>query len=177
MPSLFTAIELPEDVRAELALARGGLFGARWLEPEDYHVTLRFIGDVDGRVAHEVVDTLSDVRRPRLQLSFDGLAGFGGDRPRQVVAKLRASPQLIELQSDQERRLRRIGLKPETRKFIPHVTIARLNQVSPLALADYLQSRAERSQAAFVATRFVLYSSRPNIGGGPYVVEAAYPLH
>ena len=177
MPRLFTAIELPEDVRAELALARGGLYGARWLEPEDYHVTLRFVGDVDGRVAHEVADTLYDIRRAPVEMRFDGLGGFGGDRPRMVVAKLRPTPQLLELQGDHERRLRRIGLAPETRKFTPHVTIARLSHVSPPALADYLQSRAEQRFAAFTATRFVLYSARPAIGGGPYVVEAAYPLH
>jgi 2'-5' RNA ligase len=176
MPRLFTAIEIPEDIRAELALARGGLFGARWLESADYHVTLRFVGDVDGRVAHEIADTLFDIRRPPVEMRFDGLGAFGGGRPRTVVARLRPTPQLLELQGEHERRLRRIGLAPETRKFTPHVTLAGLNRVSAAALADYLQSRAERGFAAFTATRFVLYSARPRVGGGPYVVEAAYPL-
>jgi 2'-5' RNA ligase len=176
MPRLFTAIEIPEDARAELALTRGGLSGARWLEPEDYHMTLRFVGDIDGRVAGEIVDTLEDIRRAPLEMRFEGLGGFGGDRPRTVVARLRPTRELLELQGDHERRLRRIGLPPETRKFTPHATIARLRRVSPLALADYLQSRAERGYATFIATRFVLYSARPGFGGGPYVVEAAYPL-
>jgi 2'-5' RNA ligase len=176
MPRLFIAIELPEDARAELALARGGLNGARWLEPEDYHVTLRFVGDIDRRLAHEIADTLDDIRRPPLEMRFEGLGGFGGDRPRAVVAKLHPTRPLLELQGDLERRLRRIGLAPETRKFTPHVTIARLSHVSSLALADYLESRVERGYATFIATRFVLYSARPGVGGAPYVVEAAYPL-
>src|SRR5580704_14355970 len=65
MPRLFTALELPSDVAAALALTRGGLFGARWIGPENYHITLRFIGDIDARLADEVADALDDVSRMR----------------------------------------------------------------------------------------------------------------
>ena len=65
MPRLFTALELPERIVSQLAIARGGLVGARWLEAEDYHVTLRFIGDVDGRAARDITEALGDIRRPK----------------------------------------------------------------------------------------------------------------
>ena len=64
MPRLFTGLEMPEVVVGQLALLRGGVVGARWLEPEDYHITLRFIGDIDARMARDIDDALSDIRRP-----------------------------------------------------------------------------------------------------------------
>jgi 2'-5' RNA ligase len=176
MPRLFTGLELPETVIAQVALARGGLVGARWLQPEDYHITLRFVGDVDARTAHDIAETLGEIRRPRAQARFDSLSWFGGGKPRAIVAKIKADPALIELQAEQERRLRRIGLEPETRKFIPHVTLARLRGVRPHAVADYLAARGALMVEPFTAERFVLYSARDSVGGGPYVVEAAYPL-
>src|SRR5271169_6500740 len=65
MPRLFTALELPKRVAGQMALARGGVVGARWLEPEDYHITLRFVGDIDARAAHDIAETLSGIRRPK----------------------------------------------------------------------------------------------------------------
>ena len=89
---------------------------------------------------------------------------------------MRPDPALVELQAEQERRLRRIGLAPETRKFTPHVTLARLRGARPPAVADYLASRGALALEGFTADRFVLYSARESVGGRPYVVEAAYPL-
>ena len=176
MPRLFTGLELPQSVVGQIALARGGVIGARWLEPEDYHVTLRFVGDVDARAAHDIAETLDEIRRPAARVRFDGLGWFGGDKPRALLARIKAEPELMELQAEQERRLRRVGLPPETRKFMPHVTLARLRGVGASAVADYLASRGTLAVEAFTAERFVLFSARDGSGGGPYVVEAAYLL-
>ena len=83
--------------------------------------------------------------------------------------------QLLELQAEHERLMQRIGLEPEGRKYTPHVTLARLRNSSSRDVADYLATRPYRSQP-FRVTRFVLYSSRASVGGGPYIVEASYPL-
>ena len=176
MPRLFTGLELPVAIGAELAQLRGGIAGARWVEPQNYHITLRFIGDVDPRQARETAETLEEIRRPPMTVEFEGMSWFGADKPRAIVAKIKPTPALVELQGEHERRLRRIGLQPETRKYAPHVTLARLHRAAPLAVADYLGHRAFLAQRCFEATRFVLYSARESTGGGPYVVEAAYPL-
>src|SRR5271156_7142873 len=176
MPRLFTALELPERVAGQMALARGGVVGARWLEAGDYHVTLRFIGDVDGRAAHDVAETLGDIRRPKAVVRFEGLSWFGGDKPRAIVARVKADPALMDLQAEHERRLRRLGIEPETRRYTPHVTLARLRGAGQAAIASYLATRGVLVADPFVAERFVLYSAREGSGGGPYVVEAAYPL-
>jgi RNA 2',3'-cyclic 3'-phosphodiesterase len=116
------------------------------------------------------------VRRAALTIEFEGLAWFGGDKPRAIIAKVRSTPALSELQGELERLMRRLGLAPETRNFLPHVTLARLRSSSPLAVADYLSSRGALDVSGFEAPRVVLYSARNSVGGGPYVVEAAYPL-
>lgn len=176
MPRLFTGLEIPQEAAGALAAMRGGVFGARWLEPENYHITLRFIGDIDARTADDIADELDDVRRAPLDVQFDGLSWFGGDKPRAIVARIKPTAELLDLQATHERRLRRLGLPPETRSYQPHVTLARLRQVSPMAMADYLGSRGGLSAPGFEASRFVLYSARDSVGGGPYLVEAAYPL-
>jgi len=176
MPRLFTGIEIPETVSAQLAGLRGGVAGARWIEPSDYHVTLRFVGDVEPRVADDIVETLATVRAPPFTVEFAGLDAFGGHRPHAVVARVKPTPGLIELQSDHERRLRRLGLAPESRKFSPHVTLARLRAGTASAIADYLGVRHALSLSGFQARRFALFSAREGTGGGPYHVECAFDL-
>lgn len=176
MPRLFTALEIPALLASDLACLRGGLPGARWIDAENYHITLRFIGDIDDAMAHDVAQTLAAIRRPSFSVALDQLTSFGGDKPRAVVVRARADAALIELQAEQERLLRRIGVPPEPRKFLPHVTLARLRGVSSSAVAAYLGTRGYFPPLRFEATRFVLYSSRDSVGGGPYIVEAEYPL-
>jgi 2'-5' RNA ligase len=176
MPRLFTGLEIPPEIARQLAALRGGLPGARWMEPSDYHITLRFLGDVDGRTAREVTHYLDDISGQPIPLALDGLESFGGDKPRAVFAKAKAHPALASLQADHERLMRQCGLAPETRKFRPHVTLARLRDASAIDVARYLAGSAIISPLTFVASRFVLFSSRDSVGGGPYVIEAAYPL-
>jgi RNA 2',3'-cyclic 3'-phosphodiesterase len=176
MPRIFTGLELPANVAQSLATLRGGLPGARWIDLENYHLTLRFIGDVDDTVAREVASLLGKVSRPPLELRFDGLSSFGGRRPRAIIATLAQTPALMELQAEHERLMQRVGLEPEGRKFTPHVTLARLRDSSSRQVADYLATRPFLEPLPFRVSRFVLFSSRASVGGGPYVVEAAYPL-
>jgi 2'-5' RNA ligase len=176
MPRLFTALEIPPDVVESLGMMRGGLPGARWIDPENYHLTLRFIGDIDDALAGEIAVMLGRVQRGAFELRLDGLSSFGGRKPRAVVAGATQIPALMELQAEQERLLRRLGLDPEGRKYTPHVTLARLRDSSSQQVADYLAARAHYRSSPFQVSRFVLFSSRASVGGGPYVVEADYPL-
>ena len=176
MPRLFTALEIPAEVGRSLAMLRGGLPGARWIDPENYHLTLRFIGDINDGLAREIAFMLGNVNRLSFELRLDGLTSFGGRRPRAVVAVAARTQQLFELQAEHERLMQRVGLEPEGRKYTPHVTLARLRDASSYDVADYLATRHPFRPAPFRVSRFVLYSSRASVGGGPYVIEAAYPL-
>ncbi|MFN3655757.1 MAG: RNA 2',3'-cyclic phosphodiesterase [Pseudolabrys sp.] len=176
MPRLFTGIEIPPDVAQALAMLRGGLPGARWIEPENYHLTLRFIGDVDDMAAQEIASMLARVRRDAFDLRLEGVTSFGGRKPRAVVVGAAPAPALMEAQAEQERMMQRIGLEPEGRKFTPHVTLARLRDSSNRDVADYLAMRGLFRTTDFRVSGFVLYSSRNSVGGGPYVIEASYPF-
>ena len=176
MPRLFTALEIPPHVAQSLSMMRGGLPGARWIDAENYHLTLRFIGDIDDSLAHEIAGMLGRVRRQAFELRLDGLSSFGGRKPRALVASVQPITPLMELQAEHERILQRLGLEPEGRKYTPHVTLARLRDSSSWQVADYLSARGHYRSASFEVSRFVLFSSRNSVGGGPYIVEADYPL-
>ncbi|MBV9557084.1 MAG: RNA 2',3'-cyclic phosphodiesterase [Pseudolabrys sp.] len=176
MPRLFTGIEIPSNVAQTLSMARGGIPGARWIDPQNYHVTMRFIGDVDDDVAHEVASMLGRVKRSAFDLRIDGITSFGGKKPRAIVATVTPSQALLEAQAEQERMMQRIGLEPEGRKYTPHITLARLRDVSSHDVADYLSARGYFPPLSIKVPRFALFSSRASVGGGPYIVEASYPL-
>lgn len=176
MPRLFTALEIPSPLAFSLSLLRGGLPGARWVDPENYHITLRFIGDIDQRTADEVEDALMRVDRPSFDLALSGLDALGGNKPHSIVASVKPTPELTDLQSEHERIIQRIGLEPERRKFRPHVTLAHIKGVSEADAAAYLALRGDFRTPLFPVGRFVLLSSRDSRGGGPYVMEEAYPL-
>jgi 2'-5' RNA ligase len=176
MPRLFTGIEIPADIAERLSYLRGGLSGARWISAENYHLTLRFIGDVDMVTAEAAAEALSRVHRSAFSLRLVGLSALGTRKPHTVAAGLATSRPLMELQAEHERTLQRIGLPAEGRKYTPHVTLARLRGGNPRDIAEYLTLRGGFVADAFPVERFTLFSSRNSVGGGPYVVENAYDL-
>jgi 2'-5' RNA ligase len=176
MPRLFVGLELPEAVRFRLSLVGGPLPGARWVEPESLHVTLRFAGDVDNRTADELVGFLDQVRSQPFEASVREVGAFGGREPKIIHAGVDGGPALFELQRACERAHRQAGLEPDTKAFKPHVTLARLKGTGADVVARFLGSRAGLSLEPFRVEQFVLYSSRPHVGGGPYVVENVFPL-
>jgi 2'-5' RNA ligase len=175
LPRLFTGLEVPRDIAFRLSLLRGGVSGAKWIEPEDYHLTLSFIGNVDTGTASDAADELSRIEGRRLSVRLTGLSSFGGEKPRAIIALADPTSELALLQSGNDRALRRAGIEPERRKFTPHVTIARVKGASAAAIAAFLGERPIEP-LEFTVDRFVLYSARTSLGGGPYVIEAAYPL-
>jgi 2'-5' RNA ligase len=177
LPRLFTGLEIPHDVGFALSLKRGGLYGARWMDPENYHITLRFIGDVDHVIANEVTDGLDRLAHSEpFTLRLNHLGAFGGDKPRALYAGAEVNATLVRLQAAQERVLQRLGLSPEGRKFTPHVSLARLRGSSAADIARFMVEAGRFEPLEFPVGRFVLFSSRDSVGGGPYLIEQAYPL-
>lgn len=176
MPRLFTALEIPRHAAMSLSLLRGGLPGARWIDVENYHITLRFIGDVDNRTADEIVDRLDRIDRPEFELELNGIGAFGSKKPHSIWAGVTPAPEMFALQAEIERICQRIGLSPDPRKFTPHVTLARLKSSRLDDVVHYLAGRGNFQTAGFVVPRFVLLSSRDSVGGGPYLTEEAFPL-
>ncbi|MGB3815737.1 MAG: RNA 2',3'-cyclic phosphodiesterase [Shinella sp.] len=177
MPRLFVALEVPRNAAMSLSLLRGGLPGARWIDVENFHITLRFIGDIDGRTADEVVDKLDRIERPEFQLALSGIGSFGSKKPHSIYAGVTQSPEMYALQAEIERICQRLGLAADPRKFTPHVTLARLRNARPEDVARYLTGRGNFHTAPFTVNRFVLMSSKESVGGGPYLTEEVFPLY
>jgi 2'-5' RNA ligase len=177
LPRLFTGLEIPPHAAEALALQRGGQQGARWIDPENYHITLRFIGDVDYQTANEVVGGLDRLANSEaFVIRLDHLGTFGGDKPRALFAGVGNNAALLHLQAAHERVLQRIGLAPEGRKFVPHVALARLRGAGAIDVARFIALAGRFEPLEFPVGRFVLFSSRDSVGGGPYLIEHSYPL-
>jgi 2'-5' RNA ligase len=170
MPRLFTGLEIPAEIGQTLSNLRGGLPGARWIDPENYHVTLRFIGDIDGISANEIASMLFRINRKPFEVTVQGLSSFGGRKPRAVVANIAPSRPLIELQAELERLMQRIGLDPEGRKFTPHVTLARVRSPLPVDRMRSLArvARSVRVRATVPVERITLFESTLAPSGAHY---------
>jgi 2'-5' RNA ligase len=173
---LFTAIEIPEATRLRLSLLRAPIGGAKWVEPGDMHITLRFAGDLDGRTADDFADLLAEVSGPTFTVSVSGAGAFGGRDPHVLWAGVAAGPELEALYRANERAARAAGLGPDPRDFRPHVTLARMRRARQSEVARFLAENGDLRMEPFPVTRFVLFSARPGSGGPPYALEAAYPL-
>ena len=176
MPRLFTGLEIPGDVAFDLDLMRGGISGARWIDRDSYHITLRFMGDIDEGLAREIAYELEGVEARPFQLRLAGCGVFGGNKPHALFMGVEESAELRRLQAMHERICQALGLPAESRKFAPHVTLARLKDADLQALHSFIASHNLYKSRVFEVARFVLFSSRPSRGGGLYAVEESYRL-
>lgn len=176
---LFAALSLPDDVAERLMALQKGVPGAKWRPRENLHLTLRFFGEVTEPIADEIDAALADVaaRTRRFELQLKGAGAFGKEDPHTLWMGVAKNEALEKLAADCERAARRVGLKPEPRKFAPHVTLAYL-------------SGAELSRVHAFEQRFGLFESRPfDVGGfelyssftrksapSLYRLEADYPF-
>ncbi len=177
MIRLFVALALPVDVRAQLVAAQAGLSGARWIDSESMHLTLRFIGEMAEPDVHDMMDALSAVHAPAFDLGLDGIGYFERrGHAHSVWARAEKSPALLHLQAKIESAVVRSGGQVEKRKFLPHVTIARLKDVPVEHLGPWLEDRGSLKIPPFPVTEFSLFQSQLGHGGARYLELESYPL-
>ncbi len=174
---LFVGIEVPTVIAEHLALVGGGIPGARWEDRDKLHVTVRFIGDVDGGTARRVEAALAEVERPSFSLTLAGVGHFPpSGEPRVLWAGVEDPAPLHALHQAVDRTLIRLGLDPEGRNYAPHVTLARLRKPPRRRVIEFLQHQALLRTAPFVVEAFQLFSSVLSPRGSKYRVERDYPL-
>lgn len=176
MIRLFVGLEIPERVRTALSSLQAGVPGARWTKPEQFHLTLRFIGEVDGATANDIDDALSAIRADPFILELAGVGEFGGKKPRALWIGIRTNEALIRLQRKIEAALQRLGLDAEQRKFTPHVSLARLKETPRGHVMDFLTDHALFASGPFEVKQFVLFSSQLGANGSVYRPERIYLL-
>lgn len=177
MIRLFVAIDIPSALRTTLNSMGRGIPGARPVSEEQIHLTLRFIGEVEGHIARDIKEALSEVRATPFTLSIQGVGHFPPrGAPRVLWAGLIRSEELVLLRNRVERRLVACGLPPEQRKFAPHITIARLKDSPFGRVGDFLAGNSLFQSEEFRVENFTLYSSRLIKSGALHTVEKQYPL-
>jgi 2'-5' RNA ligase len=173
---LFVALALPDMIADGLTILQGGVPGAHWQTRDQLHLTLRFIGEVDGRDATAVDDALSVIDAPKFSLALKGVGEFGGKTPHALWTGVRDKEQISFLQRKIETGLQRAGLPAEPRKYVPHVTLARLRGSPRGRVMDFLTDHALFASPPFDVEAFILYSSVLTTDGSIYRAERAYRL-
>jgi len=177
MPRLFVALPVPEALREQLSGLAGGIPGARWVPPENYHLTLRFIGEVEGWQADEVDEALSGIRARPFALALAGLDIFEkAGRIHSLHVRAERGERLLHLQSKVETALQRAGLPPERRRFTPHITLARTERAAPDKLISFVQAHNLFRPDPVEIGHFSLFSSRLGKEQAHYEAEVDYPL-
>ena len=175
MIRLFAALALPDDIAESLALRQQPLPGARWRPTDSLHITLRFFGEVREDTADDLDAELSAIAAPPFALHLEGVGAFGeGADLRALWAGVGESEPLRRLAGRCEAAARKAGLKPETRAFRPHATLAYLSRTDPGRVAAWIQSHNLLKSPQFAVDRFGLYSSWPTHEGSVYRLERAY---
>ena len=174
MPRLFTAIKVPVEVAQFLAMKKGKLNGARWIDSQDYHITLSFLGDISVLEAEKAADKLDQIQHKPFEVCIDCMNVFGSKKPRTLFAGVRCDEALVNLQAKNDRAMQQAGLIMQARKYAPHVTLARLSSVRPRDVWQFMGQWGEFSPLVFTADGFALFSARNSTGGGPYLVEQEF---
>ena len=174
---LFVAIDLPPEIKERLLAIGGGVPGARWLRADQLHLTLKFVGEVDGGVFQDVINALGEVASEPFDLTLKGVGHFPPRRVPEVLwVGVAKNDLLVQLRNRVESALARIGLARETRKFAPHVAIARLRDAHVERVARYLAENSLLEINSFPVTEFALFSSMLASEGALHQVEAVYQL-
>jgi RNA 2',3'-cyclic 3'-phosphodiesterase len=175
---LFVALPLPDPVKRSLEPLARGLGDVRWLSGDQQHLTLRFIGEVDQGRVDEVAEALALVEGLPFELKLEGLGHFPPrGEPKVLWVGVAKSTELVALKRRIDRALAAIDLLPETRKFVPHVTLARLRgPLSPERLQTWLMRHSLYRSESFAISDFHLYSSWLKPWGAEHQLEASYEL-
>ena len=176
MPRLFVGLEVAESWRLQLGLMRGGLENVRWIDPADFHVTLCFIGDVDRHQATALMHRLATLSAPPVLLEAGDLDTFGTKKPHALFLHVAQTAPLLALHRQVCRLADPMVMGDRRRHFVPHVTLARFRRVDPQILAHYLAHQPRPMLPGIRVNRLAVFSAKDSVGGGPYRLEARFPL-
>lgn len=177
MIRLFAALSFPDEVGAALSRRQGGVEGARWSPREALHLTLRFFGDIREDIARDLDAELTALSARPFEITLSGVGAFGEGPDIHVLwAGVEAAEPLSRLAKACESAARRVGLKPETRSYRPHVTLAYLRHADPNEVAAWIQANNLLKSPPIRVESFGLYSSFLGSEQAHYRLEAEYPL-
>ena len=176
MHRLFVALRPPAEMRAQLLGLMGGVPGARWQSDDQLHLTLRFIGEVDRHAAADIGAALGMIHHPRFTLSLGRIGQFDKrGRIDSLWIGVTPQPAVEGLKRKVDQALLRVGVEPERRAYLPHITLARFSR-SPGDIGDFAARSGQLAALTFPVDHFLLYESHLATDGAAYVPLARFPL-
>ncbi|HEX3020016.1 MAG TPA: RNA 2',3'-cyclic phosphodiesterase [Chitinispirillaceae bacterium] len=177
MPRLFVAIDIPERIKDDISSTYMAIPGTRWVDDAQLHITLRFIGEVDNNITEKITHSLNATIIPPFNLILKGVGHFPPRKiPRILWVGISDNPELIRLQNKIENSIISTGIQPDTRKFHPHITIARLNAAPEEKIAMFLSANSLFKTEPFEVSQFHLYSSHLKKDGAYHEILQSYRL-
>lgn len=172
---LFTALDVPQELKTQLAaLPRKGL-DAKWSHPDDYHITIRFLGDIGSARLPEIDEALARVRSPSFAAEVRGLAHFDNRKQSVLHAAVQSVRRMENLCADVTDALTPLGFDFGPRPFVPHVTVARVKGMR--GLDDYTARNGRSVAARWRPEAFhLMRSASPGVTGRRYTALRTYPL-
>jgi 2'-5' RNA ligase len=176
MHRLFVAVRPPGAIRRLLLAAMGGISGARWQSDEQIHLTLRFIGEVDRHRAGDILAALGAIHHPRFEIALNGLGMFERrGRAETVWAGVTPHEPLKTLHNKIDSAIARIGVAPEQRAYLPHITLARLKRSSG-SVRGLIEQSGGLASPPFGVDHFALFESQLTPEGAAYTEIERYSL-
>ena len=177
MLRLFIGVPIPILLRQRMVVMQGGIEGAKWVERDNFHITLTFIGEVDEATAEDIDEALSGVRTEKFRLRLRGTGNFAqGKYPKVLWIGVEHNEVLTRLKEKIDRALAKYAIPFEKRKYVPHVTMARMNHVDEVKVAEFMQEHNLFSTEEFDVDEFILFQSHQTKSGSVYEALRVYPL-
>lgn len=177
MTRLFIAIAIPPVIKEGLAGMGRSIPGARPVAADQMHLTLRFIGEVEGSRLLDIQETLTEIAHPQFFLRLQGVGVFPPrGTPRVLWAGIQPTDKLLTLRRAIDQNLAAIDIPREKQKFSPHLTLARLTEPPLHRLQQFLAGNALLRSPEFVVTNFILYKSQLTPRGAIHTLLASYAL-
>jgi len=176
MHRLFVALRPPAEIRRQLLDSMGGIANARWQNDAQLHITIRFVGEVDRHAAEDIAAALGHIHHPRFAIALDGVGQFDKrGRVDNLWVGVTPHAPLKTLHNKVDQALRQVGIAPEKRVFLPHITIARFGRL-PGPMAGFMAEAGGLRSAPFTIHAFSLFESHLTQDGSVYELIADYPL-
>ncbi|WP_375625475.1 RNA 2',3'-cyclic phosphodiesterase [Bartonella sp. MU37NMGALS] len=177
MGRLFSALQIPQQTTQQLVSLQNGLPKAQWINPQNFHVTLSFFGEVESATADALMHAFDTIKLSPFMLQIDGFEVFGSENaPHSLVVRIEPCEKLNLLHEKMQYIRNKLELKPDERQFIPHITLARIFDINLEDLSSYLSFQDNFFVPPFEVDHFVLFSSSSPSSESVYLVKGSWAL-
>ena len=174
MLRLFTGLSIPDHIAEKLLPLQTNLVGARWRPRENFHITLKFYGEVDHGTASKLHEALSQIRIEPFEISLKGSGWFGGKKPQSVWVGVETSESLNQLHLECTKAARVAGLSLEQQRYTPHVTMAYCRTTPLVYVLKWVEPFSNFFSVRFLVNDFHLYSSQLGEKQSRYQIEKTF---